>query len=110
MGVWAMDETSSGICRSTADRSASSSPGSAAVLIVQGEEDTSVYPDNAERLLEARKESALPTEIVLFPGLQHFYKKVPAGLDPMAAFGLETESDPAVAAAISAWLVKLAAH
>jgi fermentation-respiration switch protein FrsA (DUF1100 family) len=78
------------------------------VLIVQGSEDTSVYPDNADRLLEARRGNPAPTEKAFFQGLQHFYKAVPPGLDPMAAFGLETESDPAVAAAIAAWLAKIA--
>ena len=78
------------------------------VLIVQGKKDTSVYPDNADMLLEARKGNPAPTEVALFPGLQHFYKAVPPGLDPMAVFGLETESDPAVAAAISVWLDKTA--
>ncbi len=112
MGVWAMDETSKRYLREydEIDSRKIIAVIGCPVLIVQGEEDTSVYPNNAERLFEARKESALPTEILLFPGLQHFYKKVPAGLDPMAAFGLETESDPAVAAAISVWLSKVAAH
>jgi len=54
---------------------------------VQGKEDTSVYPDNAGMLFEARKGNTAPTDIALFPGLRHFYKSVPAELDPMAAFG-----------------------
>jgi pimeloyl-ACP methyl ester carboxylesterase len=76
------------------------------VLIVQGGRDTSVLPVNAQLLFDARKGSAAPTERADFPALQHFYKVWPQGLDPMAAFGLETESDPAVAAAIAAWLEK----
>jgi len=78
------------------------------VLIVQGGEDTSVYPDNADLLLAARKGNPAPTEKAFFPSLQHFYKKVTPGLEPMAAFNLETESDPCVADAIAAWLVKIA--
>lgn len=77
------------------------------VLLVQGGEDTSVYPDNAGLLASARAGNPAVTEKALFPGLQHFYKKVPPGIDPMAAFNLETDCDPAVAAAIAAWLVKL---
>jgi hypothetical protein len=112
MGVWAMDETSKRYLREydEIDSRKLIAEIGCPVLILQGTEDTSVDPDNAAKLFEARKGNPAPTEIVLFPGLQHFYKKVPAGLDPMAAFGLETESDPAVAAAISAWLSKAAAH
>jgi pimeloyl-ACP methyl ester carboxylesterase len=77
------------------------------VLVVQGGEDTSVFPDNADLLMAARKGNPAPTDKAFFPGLQHFYKPVPPGLDPMALFGLETESDPRVAAAIAAWLVKI---
>ncbi len=78
------------------------------VLIVQGGRDTSVFPDNADLLLEARKGNPAPTEKAFFPELQHFYKNVSPELDPMAAFGLDTESDPRVASAISTWLAKIA--
>jgi alpha-beta hydrolase superfamily lysophospholipase len=78
------------------------------VLIVQGGNDTSVYPDNAEMLWEARKTSPALTERAYFPELQHFYKVVTPGMDDMAAFGLETESDPQVAAAIGNWLKRIA--
>jgi uncharacterized protein len=112
MGVWAMDETSKRYLREYDEIDSRKLIAEIAcpVLIVQGKEDTSVYPDSADMLFEARKGNVAPTEIALFPGLQHFYKSVPAGLAPMAAFGLDTESDPAVAAAISAWLAKLAAY
>jgi hypothetical protein len=109
-GVWAMDESSKRYLREYDEidprKLIAGIP--CPVLVVQGLEDTSVSPDNAEMLFEARKGSAAPTEIARFPGLQHFYKRVPAGLDPMAVFGLETESDPAVADAIGSWLDKLA--
>jgi len=39
--------------------------------------------------------------------LQHFYKKCPPGLDPNLAFTLDTDSDPAVAGTIAAWLAKI---
>lgn len=78
------------------------------VLIVQGGEDTSVYPDNADMLFSARKGNPAPTDKAFFPELQHFYKKITPGLDPMAAFNLETESDSRVAEAIAAWLTKIA--
>jgi pimeloyl-ACP methyl ester carboxylesterase len=109
MGVWAMDEASRRYLREydAVDSSRLIAGVSCPVLIVQGLEDTSVSPDNADGLLEARKGSPAPTDVVQFPGLQHFYKRVPPGLDPMAAFGLETESDPAVAAAICEWLRRL---
>jgi len=76
-------------------------------LIVKGGRDTSVYPDNADMLLKARRSAKAPTEKAFFPELQHFYKKISADMDPMLAFGLDAESDPAVAAAISGWLREL---
>jgi hypothetical protein len=78
------------------------------VLIVQGGSDTSVLPDNADLLLAARKGNPAPTDRAFFPDLQHFYKKCPPGLDPNLAFALETDSDPAVAEAMAAWLRKIA--
>jgi alpha-beta hydrolase superfamily lysophospholipase len=110
MGVYAMDETSKRYLREydEIDSRKLIAAITCPVLIVQGTKDTSVFPDNADMLLEARKGNPAPTEIAIFPGLQHFYKAVPPGLDQMAVFGLETESDPAVAAAISAWLDKTA--
>ena len=109
-GVWGMDEPSKRYLREydEIDPRKLIADLSCPVLIVQGLEDTSVYPDNAEMLFEARKGNPARTDLALLPGLQHFYKKVPAGLDPMAVFGLETESDPAVAETISVWLDKLA--
>lgn len=77
------------------------------VFIVQGGNDTSVYPDNAEMLWEARKKSPAATERAYFPELQHFYKVVATGTDPMAAFGLETESDQRVADGIGNWLKRI---
>lgn len=108
-GVYAMDEASKQYLREydEVDSAALIRRLDRPVLIVQGEADTSVYPDNAGLLFDARKGNPAPTEIALFPGLQHFYKRVPPGLDPMAAFGLETESDARVASAIRAWLRKL---
>jgi pimeloyl-ACP methyl ester carboxylesterase len=80
------------------------------VLIVQGGRDTSVFPDNAEALFNARKGNPAVTDKAIFPELQHFYKKCPPGLDPNGAFALETDSDPAVADGIAAWLRKIARH
>jgi uncharacterized protein len=77
------------------------------VLIVQGGNDTSVLPDNADLLLAARKGSPAPTDKAFFPDLQHFYKRCPPGLDPNLAFALDTDSDPAVAEAIAAWLGRI---
>lgn len=71
------------------------------VLIVQGGRDASVPPEHAEVLRAGR--GSLPTEVALFPTLNHFYKTTPAGLPPMQSMMLETESDTAVADAIASW-------
>lgn len=77
----------------------------APVLIVQGGRDDSVPAAHAEMLRAGR--TTLPTELSTFPNLTHFYKVAPPGLLPMQSMGLETESDPAVADAIAAWISHL---
>ncbi len=74
------------------------------VLIVQGGRDASVTPEQADQLAAARK--GLPTANARFPELQHFYKRAAPGLNPMEAFALSDESDPAVADAIAGWLAQ----
>ncbi len=76
------------------------------VLIVQGGRDDSVPPSHAE-LLRAGRAVGARTEVAMFPGLTHFYKVVPPDLTPMQSMGLDTESDPGVAAAIATWAAAL---
>jgi alpha-beta hydrolase superfamily lysophospholipase len=75
------------------------------VLIVQGERDDSVSPRNANLLHAAR--AGMPTELVAFPNLTHFYKVAPKNLTPMQLMELDGESDPAVADAIEKWVAGL---
>lgn len=70
------------------------------VLIVQGGRDRSVRAENVELLRQARPDAC----VALFPTLQHFYKHAPDGIDALASFALDGESDPAVARAIADWL------
>ena len=77
------------------------------VLILQGGRDVSVPASHAEALAAAR--GALPTETVVFPELNHFYKFTPANLPPMQSMMLQTDSDEAVADAIADWSQRLAA-
>lgn len=70
------------------------------VLLVQGGRDSSVMAENAARLQQAQPRA----DRADFPLLQHFYKRVPDGMAGEAAFGLESETDPAVADAIAAWI------
>lgn len=72
------------------------------VLLVQGGRDGSVPEKHAHRLLEAR--GARPTQLAIFDDLQHFYKHVEPGVDPQAAFGLATPTDPRVAEAVDRWV------
>ena len=74
------------------------------VLVVQGGRDSSVPAHHASALRAARDAAGLPTETRFFPELTHFYKVAPEGMNPMAAFMLETESDPAVADAVAGWI------
>lgn len=74
------------------------------MLLVQGERDDSVTPDQVDALARAR--GRRPTTIRRFAGLTHFYKQAPPGLTPQAAMALSTTSDPAVAAAIADWAGK----
>lgn len=75
------------------------------MLLIQGLRDDSVTPDNAERLKRAR--AGRPTTLKTFPELNHFYKRTPPGLSPMESMALSRDSDPAVAAAIAAWVASL---
>lgn len=75
------------------------------VLIVQGGRDASVPPDHAKALRAGR--GTLPTEVALFPTLNHFYKRTPPGLPPMQSMTLGTESDTGVADAIASWSNRL---
>lgn len=75
------------------------------VLIVHGGRDESVPFAHAERLKAAR--GALPTETAYFPSLTHFYKHAEDGLLPMQIMALDSESDPAVAEAITGWIKQL---
>jgi uncharacterized protein len=78
------------------------------VLIVQGGQDTSVLPQDAERLAASRPGKEALTARAFFPELNHFYKVVPPGLPSMDNFALETETDERVSQAVSDWLNSLA--
>lgn len=75
------------------------------VLIVQGGLDGSVFPENADRLAEARRSSPARTDKAFFPDLDHFYKRAQAG-QPFARYD-EQDVDERVSRAISDWLAKL---
>ncbi|MFN8573131.1 MAG: hypothetical protein U0132_13860 [Gemmatimonadaceae bacterium] len=72
------------------------------VLIVQGGRDGSVPTHHGERLRDAR--DGHPTVYKYFPELQHMFKVLPDGLNPMEAFGLTGETDPRVSAAMDEWI------
>lgn len=74
------------------------------VLIVQGGRDTSVTPENAQILFEARSGSKSSTMRAFFPDLQHFYKQVPPGMADPEAYALESECDEQVSEQIAGWL------
>jgi fermentation-respiration switch protein FrsA (DUF1100 family) len=75
------------------------------VLIVQGGRDDSVPSFHADLLRAGR--GHLPTETAMFPTLTHFYKVAPPDLTPIQSMALTTESDPAVADAISKWAAEI---
>ncbi len=75
------------------------------VLIVQGGRDASVPASHAAQLKAARGDA--PTRLAEFPTLTHFYKVAPPDLPPMQSMALDSDSDPAVAKAISQWALNL---
>lgn len=76
------------------------------VLIVQGGMDESgVHADNGEMLYQARRVvHPETTRLAFFPDLQHFYKRVPPGMNAQMSMAMDSETDTRVSEAISAWL------
>lgn len=111
-GVHAMDDAARQYLRDydAAEPSALIARAACPVLIVQGGQDTSVLPDNAEVLFHARRASRASTAVAYFPLLQHYYKVAPPGISPMEAFAIDNESDESVSRSISAWLYSLASR
>jgi len=75
------------------------------VLIVQGGLDGSVFPENADRLAEARRTNPARTDSSFFPDLDHFYKKAKPG-ERFARYD-DQDVDERISRAISAWLEAL---
>jgi pimeloyl-ACP methyl ester carboxylesterase len=75
------------------------------VLIVQGGLDASVFPDNADRLMEARCESRYPTDRADFPDLDHMYKKTEPG--KLFVRLIDQDVDERVSQRIADWLIAL---
>lgn len=72
------------------------------VLFVQGGRDDSVPLHHVEALSAAYRGPTASTRV--FPELNHFYKRVPAGLPPMQSMQVDDTSDPGVATAIAEWM------
>ena len=79
------------------------------VLVVQGGMDESgVHKDNGEMLYRARHRlHPQTTQMAFFPDLQHFYKQAHPGMSSQESMALDSETDPRVSQAISAWLDEL---
>jgi pimeloyl-ACP methyl ester carboxylesterase len=75
------------------------------VLIVQGGLDGSVFPDNADRLMETRCASPFPTDRADFPDLDHMYKRAELGR-PFARLD-DQDVDAEVSQRIADWLIAL---
>jgi fermentation-respiration switch protein FrsA (DUF1100 family) len=75
------------------------------VLIVQGGQDASVLPDNADKLIEARRSSPYRTDKAFFPELDHMFKRAVPG-QPFARLA-DQEVDERVSRAVRDWLVGL---
>jgi len=77
------------------------------ILIVQGDLDTQVQPQHAEKLAElarARKKDAGPVEVVHFPGVNHLLVRAATGDEQEYEQLKEKTISPDVASAIAAWL------
>ena len=75
------------------------------ILIVHGGLDGSVFPDNADKLMEARCASPYPTDRADFPDLDHMYKKTEPG-NPFAKLDRQ-DVDEEVSLRIADWLIAL---
>jgi pimeloyl-ACP methyl ester carboxylesterase len=77
-------------------------------MIVQGDDDASVTPEHAHRLRDAHANGgkARVTELLELPGLSHFYKMVPAGTDPQAAFGWPGPCDLRVVEGVAPFITR----
>ena len=79
------------------------------ILVIQGDLDTVVEPQNAEKLGElarARKKDAGPVEVVHVPGLNHNFVPAETGTVQESAELKQKAISPEVAATIAAWLKK----
>jgi hypothetical protein len=78
------------------------------ILIVQGERDTSVPPDNAARLesLANARKRARPADVVRVPGMNHLLVPATTGEADEYAKLPDKHISPAVPQAIAAWLQK----
>ena len=79
------------------------------ILVIQGDLDTVVEPQNAEKLGElarARKKGAGPVEVVHVPGLNHNFVPAETGTVQEYAELKQKAISPEVAATIAAWLKK----
>jgi alpha-beta hydrolase superfamily lysophospholipase len=74
------------------------------LLVVQGTGDSNVPAHHGRALAAANPDRA---ELVEIEGLSHFFKLVPAGTDPMAAFGWPGPCDARVADRIDGWVRRL---
>jgi alpha-beta hydrolase superfamily lysophospholipase len=78
------------------------------ILIVQGELDTQVAPENADRLAalaRSRKQSA-PADVVKVPGVNHLLVPATTGEADEYATLTNTHISPAVSTAVVEWLKK----
>jgi hypothetical protein len=67
--------------------------------------DGSVFPDNADRLMETRCASPFPTDRADFPGLDHMFKRAEPGR-PFARLD-DQDVDAEVSQRIADWLIAL---
>jgi len=79
------------------------------VLILQGDHDQQVSVKDAELLYEAARNAGVPCELIIFPNLDHLFKRTSGKPSIAAYFDRRRHVSASVISIIKCWILKVAA-